>query len=268
MRAATSRSSPERVRITFLGQSGLLLSAGGETLLIDPYLSDIGRLLDGGMWSRDLPIPMAPHDFAGALAVVCTHEHIDHLDPLTVAPLLACSPTTVLVAPAAAIAQLPFMARRHQLVPVRAEGEALRIGPFTITPLPAAHSEQYTLETTERHGHRWSSVVVEADGVRLFHAGDAVEHDGLVAGVGAVDVACVPINGRGREAEGIVGNFDAAEAADLCRRLSAAHAVPLHWDMFAVNAGDPEEFVRQLSGTDVTVHVLRPLAWFDVGPAS
>ncbi len=254
------------MRVTFLGQSGLLLSAEGETLLIDPYLSDIGRLLDEGLWSRAVPIPVAPQDLAGALAVICTHEHVDHCDPLTLAPLLAASPTTLLIAPSATIAQLPFVTRHEQLRPVRAEGERFTLGPFTVTPLPAAHSKTYSLERTEQHGHRWCCVTVEAGGVRLFHAGDAVEHEGLVAAVGAVDVACVPINGRGREAAGIVGNFEAAEAADLCRRLGARHAVPLHWDMFTANSGDPQTFVAHLADSEISVHVLRPLEFFEVVP--
>lgn len=252
------------MRVTFLGQSGLVLTAAGETLLIDPYLSDIGRLLDARLWSRAVPIPVSPRDLAGALAVICTHEHVDHCDPLTVAPLLACSPSTLLFAPAAALTNLPFAVSTLQLRPLRAEGEQFTVGPFTITPIPAAHSDAYGLERTEADGHRWMSVIVEAAGVRLFHAGDGVGYDGLAAAVGRVDVACIPINGRGREKQGIVGNFDAVEAADMCRGLGARHAVPLHWDMFAVNAGDPHAFARHLHDDDIAVHVLRPLQYFDV----
>lgn len=251
------------MRVTFLGQSGIVIEAAGERLVIDPYLSDFGRVVSNGVWKRDLPIPMAPHELAGALAVICTHEHVDHLDPLTVAPLLAVSPSTVLVAPVAALRDLPFAVRTEQLRPVRGEGETLTLGPFTVTSLPAAHSQSYTLERSEEDGHRWSCVVVEAEGVRLFHTGDAVEHEDLVSLVGDVDIACVPINGRGREADDIVGNFNAAEAANLCRRLHARHAVPLHWDMFHINSGDPAAFERALAGSDITVHVMRPLDSFE-----
>src|SRR3954462_11638587 len=91
------------VTVTFLGQAGVLLEAAGERLVIDPYLSDNLNALSDGFWARGVPIPMSVRDLVGTAAVVCTHEHPDHLDPVTVAALLTASPSTVLVAPAAAL---------------------------------------------------------------------------------------------------------------------------------------------------------------------
>src|SRR5947207_12725733 len=89
--------------------------------------------------------------------------------------------------------------------------------------------------------------VVSAGGVRVYHAGDTVVFDGLVDRLRElrVDLALLPINGRDaeREAAGIVGNIDAREAAQLAEEIGADAAVPLHWDMFAWNPGDPAEFV-------------------------
>ena len=49
-----------------------------------------------------------------------------------------------------------------------------------------------------------------------------------------VGVALLPINGRDaeRESRGIVGNMDAAEAAELALDLGASRLVPYHWDGF------------------------------------
>ena len=180
------------MRVTFLGQAGVVVASGGERLLIDPCLSDNRNALSNGFWAREIPIPVDAVDSRGACAVVCTHEHAYHW--------------------------------------------------------------------TSEHGHRRCSVVVEAEGKRLFHAGDTADWDGFAEAVGPVDVACVPVNGRGRgrEEHGIVGNLDEHAAADHVGRLPARHALALHWDMFPGYPGDPALFRSLLEGTGVHV---------DTGPA-
>jgi L-ascorbate 6-phosphate lactonase len=252
------------MKLTYLGQSGVILESEGERIVIDPYLSESARLVNP-RWSRVLPIPMPPSALAGSLAVLCTHEHIDHLDPLTIAPLLEASPRTDLYASEAAIRSLSFVVDVARVHGLRGEGESLEIGPFTIRPVPAAHSVTYTLEQTDI-GHRWLGFVVETEGLRVFHAGDAVDYPGLAEAIGTVDLACVPINGRGREDRDIVGNFEPAEAADLCRRVNASHALAMHWDMFAENPGDPGAFRAALAGSGVIAHVLAPMETIDLRP--
>lgn len=252
------------MKVTFLGQAGVLLEAAGERLLIDPYLSDNLNALSNGFWARGVPIPIDLRELVGAAAVVCTHEHPDHLDPVTVASLLTASPGTVLVAPAAALTSLPWLVDPGQLHGMRGEGDTRTFGPFTVRSIPAAHAGDYTVERTGEHGSRWCSVVVEAEGVTVFHAGDTVDYDGFDAAIGPVDVACVPINGRGREDQGIVGNMDEIEAADLCRRLPARHALAIHWDMFPVNPGDPAKFAAALDGSGVVVHAGPAMTSFEV----
>jgi L-ascorbate metabolism protein UlaG (beta-lactamase superfamily) len=248
--------------VTFLGQSGLVLESRGERVLIDPYLSD---LLDGwsnGKWRRAYPVPVAVTDYIGALVVVATHEHEDHLDPLTVAPLLAASIETRLLLPAAAISKICWPVPSSRVQTMRGEGEAFDYGPFRIISLPAAHSTDYKLEFSRENGHRWCGVMVEAEGLRLLHTGDSVDFDGYSELVGHADVVCVPINGRGREDKGIVGNFEPEEAAAFCRRVGAHEVLALHWDMFPVNPGDPKAFANALSETGIEVHYGPPMYSF------
>ena len=67
--------------IRFLGQSGYVIKTLSTTVVIDPYLSDsVNRVANR---PRTLPIPINPEELR-ADAVVCTHHHLDHLDPDTV----------------------------------------------------------------------------------------------------------------------------------------------------------------------------------------
>jgi L-ascorbate metabolism protein UlaG (beta-lactamase superfamily) len=253
------------MRVTFLGQSGVALEADGTTVLIDPYLSDLMRTWSRGFWSRAYPVPVPVTEFTGAAAVIATHEHEDHLDPLTVAPLLAVSPQTPFLIPRAARSKICWPAQSRQIIEMRGERDRFQFGPFHVTSLPAAHSADYTLEYSSAEGHRWCGIRVEGGGYSVLHTGDTVDFDGLVDLVGTVDLACVPINGRGRESAGIVGNFDPFEAADFCKRVNARMALALHWDLFPANSGDPALFKNHLADTDIVVHYGLPPLSFSLG---
>jgi hypothetical protein len=64
--------APGQAALWWLGQSGFALRARGTTLLLDPFLS---RNPD-----RLHPPAFAPEQGTGVAAILCSHEHIDHLD--------------------------------------------------------------------------------------------------------------------------------------------------------------------------------------------
>ena len=95
-------------------------------------------------------------------------------------------------------------------------------------------------------------------GPRIYHAGDTIVTDELADALGRldVDVALLPINGRDaeREARGIVGNMDAAEAVELALAVGARTLVPYHWDGFAGNTVQPDVAIDAADGRlDVVV---------------
>jgi L-ascorbate metabolism protein UlaG (beta-lactamase superfamily) len=118
--------------------------------------------------------------------------------------------------------------------------------------VPAAHGD----EPADAYGfgfelsgglYRYLGYVFDLDGVHLYHAGDTILYEGIESRLAAlrVDVALLPINGRDadREAQGIVGNLDEAEAVRLAAAIGADVLVPMHHDMFAANLGAPERVV-------------------------
>ena len=64
-----------------LGQSGYQLKTEKSEIIIDPYLSDSVNRVAGR--PRLLPLPISPAEIS-CDAVICTHDHLDHLDPDTV----------------------------------------------------------------------------------------------------------------------------------------------------------------------------------------
>jgi len=249
---------PGMIGICSLGQAGFLLKGDtGTVLAIDPYLSD--RLAKDsefgpiGRWARRFPPPLPPEEL-DVDVILLTHEHPDHMDPLTLAPALARRPATVVGPPVIGPA---IKAMGGSFRPALV-GEAIEVSGVLVHPVPAAHSLAYTGPdcydvVIEDGAHRFLGFVVEvAPGVSAYHAGDTTLHpeiDRHVAPLGP-RVALLPVNGRDRirEEMGIVGNLTVREAAHLAGVANARWLVPSHHDLFAVNAESVTSFVEILDG--------------------
>lgn len=252
------------VRARWLGQAGFQLTAvDGSHLLVDPYLSDsLAGKYAGTTFPhvRMLPAPVAPTDLPPLRAVLCSHAHTDHMDPDTLAPLLAAQPQARLACPRAVLDEALRRSRApRSRIDALGDGDRVRYGPFTVTAVPAAHEERRRDRDGDDH---FLGYVVAVDGVRIYHSGDCVPFDGQVERLAAlaVDVALLPVNGRDahRLAHGVPGNFDFAEAVDLCARTGIGTLVPHHWGMFDFNTVDPDTFdLAAAARRGVTVRVPR-----------
>jgi L-ascorbate 6-phosphate lactonase len=244
--------------ITWLGQAGFLLEAGGTGLLVDAYLSPNPDRRTAAA---------AAGGFRGLAGVLATHEHWDHLD-LPAWPVLAAgSPGARLVVPAPVVEQVTAAGLPPARVVGAAPGERLELGGATVTPVPARHgvhvADAYNFgERLSGGACRYLGYVIELGGARVYHAGDTIDYPELAPRLRelGVDLVLLPVNGRdaAREAQDIVGNLDAAEAADLAARAGASTAVPMHYDMFAANQADPGRFVSLLRGRDPSVSSVVP----------
>ncbi|GAA2582648.1 MBL fold metallo-hydrolase [Dactylosporangium fulvum] len=245
----------------WLGQAGFRLTLDDAHLLVDPYLSDsLARKYAGKRFPhvRLRPAPVTVDDLPPLLAVLCSHAHTDHMDPDTLAPLMAAQPDVRLACPRAVLdeALRRSAADAARLDPL-ADGERVGYGPFTVTAVPSAHEER----VVDGDGNdRFLGYVIEAAGVRIYHSGDCAPWDGLAERLRglAVDVALLPVNGRDadRLANGVPGNFDFAEAVELCAHAGIGTLVPHHWGMFAFNTADPATFDHALAARrGVTVRV-------------
>lgn len=223
------------VRMWWLGQAGFLLRSGNFLCAIDPYLAD-----DPG---RMAPPAFSPDEPLGLAAVLCSHAHIDHLDPKALPAVARANPGCIFVVPAAEKeAALSLGLPPERLRPAR-DGDVITLAAgVSAHVLPSAHEE---LETDASGAHRALGFVLELGGRRIYHSGDCVPYADLPRRLKELrpEVALLPVNGRdaARRSRGIVGNFDFLEAGALCRQAGIPWLVAHHFGMFAGNTVRIEE---------------------------
>jgi len=247
------------VALWWLGQAGYLYRANGVTALLDPFLAPHE--------GRRFETMLAPEDASGLDVILCSHEHIDHLDRVSLPALASASPGARIVVPRPIVSMITELGIAEDRVIGAQPGDKVEIDGVRIHPVPARHgveiADAYTFGTELSDGLvRYLGFVVESDGMRLYHAGDTIMYEGMAEGLReiGVDVALLPINGRDsyRESSGLVGNLDEREAALLTRDMEAETLIPIHYELFAHNRGYPARVLDAVDREDLDVNVLVP----------
>ena len=236
---------PGQLAIWGLGQMGVALKgAGSGVVYIDPVLTNVvvERVPEtAAFFQRAFPAPLLPEEITNASLVLCTHEHLDHADPLTLGPLGQASPQARVISSAwagSALDEADIDSTRREYPQV---GVPLDFGAVKVTGVAAAHEQ---VESNTVMGNRYFSYLLQFDGVSFFHSGDTVMHPAYVSQIkqaGAVDVAFLAANGRDarRDSYNITGNLLPVEAAWLAGEIGADLLIGGHNDLFTWNTVRP-----------------------------
>ena len=248
---AVEDATPESVAVWYLGCNGFVLKGReGTTLFIDPYLGtgDPPRTV------RMIPIPFDPEDVAEADAVFATHEHSDHVDEASQAPILANTDATF-YAPDDSLA----IAREgrwtdlwdiddDQFVEV-SEGDGFEVGEFTVSVEPA----------NDPDATHPVSYVIEHESGTFFHGGDARPGDAF-AEIGRrydLDLGALAFGSVGnvldketREPKRTRWYADENDVVEAAGQLRLDRLVPTHWDMWKGLTADPTALHQHVRSFD------------------
>ena len=243
----------------WLGQSGFLLQWKGKRVLMDPYLSDS---LTKKYAATDKPhVRMSekvidPELLKNILIVSSSHNHTDHLDTETLMPILKNNPGIKFIIPEA---NREFVAERVKCkkdFPVGLNEErSVTIDEFTFHGVPAKHNE---IERDEKGNSRFLGYVIAFGKYKIYHSGDTLwfnEMTDLLKPF-AVDVAILPINGND-PARKVAGNLSGEEAAKLAKAMRAKWVIPCHYDMFAFNTADVNDFIKEAERVNQSYKILK-----------
>lgn len=261
--------APGQVALTWLGQAGFLVGGPGGVVAADPFLSDHP--------DRLLAPPLQPTDLSFVDAVLCTHEHLDHLDLPTGTALAAAAPAVRVIVPAPVVGQVTAAGIPADRIVPAVPDTPIELHAATVHPVPARHgvdmADAYDFGPVDGE-YRYLGYVLDVTGTRALHAGDTLWYDGMPERLRAlhVDVALLPVNGRDpvRERRNIVGNLDHREAAMLAAAADIRVLVPVHYEMMRGNLGFPGHLVDVVHalGLDVEVALPRHGRPFVLGPGA
>ena len=239
------------LQITWLTQGGFLLEQEAFRLVVDPYMSDAAERQLG--WTRLTPPPLSLDELRPDM-VLCTHDHLDHLDPVGLPALLAQYPECGLLGPGS-VARLAGelgieAARIRRIEP----GQSLELGPFKVTAVVASHSDPdavgFLISTPKR---------------RVYVSGDSRYWPEMAWAVsslcpGRLDLALVCINGR-------MNNMTWLEAQRLVSQLNPRLAAPMHYGLFKENTVDPQPFIKRCREAGNKCMVMEPGKAFSLAQA-
>jgi L-ascorbate metabolism protein UlaG (beta-lactamase superfamily) len=178
-------------------------------------------------------------------ALLVTHEHLDHLDVDFLPTFRERSPSATVVLPEALVGLVEGLVPESQIVAVNPH-DVVEVAGVEIDVAPAIHGvtmdDAYGDGSSLGGGPRFVGYAFRAS-PSVYVAGDTIVTDEVAGSLSRleIDVALLPINGRdaAREAQGIVGNMDAAEAVELALAVGATRLLPYHWDGYAGNTVPP-----------------------------
>lgn len=205
--------------LTWLGHAGFRLERGGATVYFDPWR-----------------VREEPRD--GDLVLI-SHPHFDHLDPESVARVAKPGGLVVTVPEAAGkLREGGWNGRMETIAP----GGTLEEAGVRVEAVAA-----YNLDKPfHPKANGWVGFIVEADGVRFYHAGDTDFIPEMKA-LRQVHVALLPVSGT--------YVMTASEAAQAARLIRPQAAVPMHYGAVVGTEADAKAF--QEAAGPIIVEILR-----------
>ncbi|MBP3728948.1 MAG: MBL fold metallo-hydrolase [Lachnospiraceae bacterium] len=220
-------------RLFFLGQAGFALqNSRGKWLLVDPYLSDCVRKLEGHEGYKRLFFPPVGPGEMPADVIVATHHHYDHYDKDSMPFLMR--PGTRLFAPRDCEELVRQNGLNPQQVGYVAPGCREEAAGFSLHFISCDHGEGAPLAV---------GLIVSFDGFRLLFVGDSCFRQDYLTeylSEGTPDVMAAPINGA-------YGNLDWQECARLGALVRPKLLIPCHFGLFASHGGRPDLFYEEMT---------------------
>jgi L-ascorbate metabolism protein UlaG (beta-lactamase superfamily) len=228
--ALPARVAPGEVALTFVNHSTFLAQFAGLALLTDPvWSSRVSPVRFAGPKRVHAPgVPMA--DLPAIDAVLVSHNHYDHLDLNTLRQLESAHAPVVI----SGLGNRRLLERAGLARVVELDWwQTIATERMRVTFVPAQHWSARSL--FDRNRTLWGGFLVEADGRRVYFAGDT-GYGSLFKAVaerlGPPDVAILPIGACEPRWFMAANHMNAADAVRAHADLGAPRAVAMHFGCF------------------------------------
>ena len=202
------------MKITWLGQAGLLLDNGKTKIMIDPYLSNSVEKAEPLNFRR---IPVNEELFAISPDVmIFTHDHLDHYDPETAPQFLERTDKKITVLYPTSVWKKARLFGGHNYI-LFDRGVEWTEQNIRFKAVMASHSDPFAI-----------GVIIEdiCEGKTYYITGDTLYNENIFKDLPKnIDVVFLPINGVGN-------NMNEVDAVRFFKACGAKCAVPYHVGMF------------------------------------
>ncbi len=238
--------SVQDIGAMWLGHATALISIAGLRILTDPVFA---RNL--GLIRRNVPVVLPVEALPHVDVVLISHNHRDHLDRASIKAVEARFKPHFVV---------PLEVDRHLRawkVPVQRittlgwwqDARPIAKAPhLNFTCVPAQHWSQRLI--ADRNQTLWGGFVLEADGKRVYFAGDSGYFDGF-AQIGQrhpnIDLALIPIGAYDPEWFMSPQHMNPDEAGQAFVDLGAKQMISIHWGTYKLTDEPMDEPPRRLS---------------------
>ncbi len=200
------------MKVTYLGQAGLLFEKRGFKIMIDPYLSDSVEKINPKNYRR---VPVDESFFKIKPDVmIFTHNHLDHYDPETVVHFIDENSNITVLAPKSVWDEVRRIGGNNNYVLFNRHTEWTQNG-IKFTAVKAEHSDITPI-----------GVIID-DGERKYYVtGDTLYNEEIFGDIPSdIYALFLPVNGVGN-------NMNMTDAARFAKRINAEWTVPIHIGMF------------------------------------
>ena len=201
------------MKITWLGQAGLLFETNGIRIMVDPYLSNSVAAIEPQNYRR-VPVDERFLSIQPDILVL-THDHLDHTDPETLKHYLGESTSVCVLASENAYKNVRtrFGGFKNNYVRFNAGTEWTEKG-IRFTAVYAEHSDTHAI-----------GVLIKAEGKTFYVTGDTLYNARIFGDLPShIDYVFIPVNGAGN-------NMNMTDAKRFCEHIGAP-AVPMHCGLF------------------------------------
>ncbi len=209
------------MKVTFLGQAGLLFEKSGFKIMIDPYFSDSVQKINPQNYRR-VPVDEGVFEVKPDV-MIFTHNHLDHYDPDTVKHFITADSGITVLAPRSVWDEVRKFGGNNNYVLFNRHTSWTQ-GGICFTAVKAEHSDPDAI-----------GLIVDDGKKKYYITGDTLYNEEIFCDIPkGIDAVFLPVNGVGN-------NMNMADAKRFAKRIHADKVVPIHIGMFdGLTAGEFE----------------------------
>ncbi len=208
------------MKVTWIGQSGLLFENENIKIMIDPYLSNSVEKINPKNYRRS-PINESIFNVKPNI-MIFTHNHLDHYDPETVKGFITEDSNILVLAPSSVWNEVRKIGGNNNYVLFNRHTSWTEKN-IVFSAVKAEHSDSSPI-----------GIIIDDGGKKYYITGDTLYNEEIFDDIPEdIYTVFLPVNGVGN-------NMNCIDAKRFAKKIGAKNIVPIHFGMF--DELEPKDF--------------------------